>query len=894
MNMFARLSMIFKKQEQPLLPGELKEDLPGRGQYFGIFFLAFAALAFEIMLTRILSYRYWYHYASLIIAIAMLGNGIAGTLASFFNKRGRETRFVLFFLALLFAVCVPYVVQLSNIVQYNPNLYNQDSSAVISSHSSGLLNSIKETFLSILHSFRGSDHNTREQVKLYLLFMFPFLIVGVAMTFAFSAYQRSINKFYFSDLSGAGLGVLTVLLLMPYLGLEKFVWLIGMFGGISAIFFASRIHKLWTVPAVLVTIFLALPVFGVLPHHIDIPTTKANKKEMRVFAEYWDNIARISLWHRNDNYITINMDWSCLTIIQHHSMGLAIRKKLYENHFIPFVLRPDGSSCIVGSGGGRDINAHLDMHELYGKDKNNIKVYAVELNPTMVKLLKSTNAFSIPGVMWNKVASDINITNILAYSGNLAKDPRVEIINDEGRNFIRSHKMKYDLIVQNNAYTFAAVSSGAFSLAENYLMTVEAFEEYYDHLKPGGILYFSRPYFEAVRMASVAREFFTRRGMLDQLPGSVAIFLNPDKRGYNVQQFYLKKGRFTREEIEKLNKLYRQQAVYDNFPESVVVYAPFLSDAKWDPVPISQNDQIKLNNSRHVSSIILAPDEAAMKSIYDQSLTDIRPPRDNWPFFSQRAKWEDFLDKESPALKKIESFFPQSIMSIRQALVVVFFIAMFFIVIPLFFVRSAGLGELGGKGIRGILGKLQFLYFFAMLGLGFMFIEIHMMQKLGLVFGTPVIAIAYVLSGMLVFSGIGSFLTGAFKNHKRSLAVALVLVLGVLGLYLLFGDNILRGIMGAGMPVRILVSSIFVFPLAIGMGMMFPSAVSWISDNYPRSIAWGWAVNGFSSVLASLLANIISVFLGLSSLIWFAAFAYLSGILLFCFIKKRTRDEIKI
>ncbi len=873
---------LFAKQESHLYENPL--DAPGKGQYFGVFFLAFAALAFEIILTRVLSYRYWYHYASLIIAIAMLGNGMAGTFSTFFRKRGRETRYVLFFLSLLFAVSIPLVIQFSNIIQYIPNLYQSPTQSVSPSPDANIFNLIKHVFLDAIHDFRLTDLNTKEQLKLYFLFMFPFLIVGITLTFTFSAYQKNINKFYFADLAGAGLGVLSVLILMPVIGLERMVWLIGFFGAVSAMFFATRLNKLFFIPTFLIALYLLLPVFGIIPHNIDIPTTKTDKKNVRVFAEYWDNIARISLWKKNDNYVTINMDWSCLTIIQNHAKGLAMRQKLYENHYIPFLLRPDGSSCIVGSGGGRDINAHLDMNKLYGKDKDNVKVYAVELNPTMMKILNSTNIFTLPGVMWNPKNMDINVTNIFHFSGKLAKDSRVKMMNDEGRNFIRSHKMKYDIIVQNNAYTFSAVSSGAFSLAENYLMTVEAFEEYFDHLNPEGILYFSRPYFEAIRMASIARELFKRRGKLDEFPESIAIFLNPDQRGYNVQQFYLKKGRFTKEEIRLLQEQYDKQAEQDNFTNDVVVYAPYIRKNIWDNRPLSIKDQTRLNNSAHMKSIILAPDEDSLKNIYDNSLTDIRPPTDDWPFFSQRAKWKDFIENQSPALKKIEAFFPQSIMSIKQALVIVSIISILFILVPMFFYREAGLKDLGGRGVRGFSGKIQFLYFFAMIGLGFMFMEIHMMQKLGLVFGTPVFAIAFVLAGTLIFSGVGSFLSGAFSDKKKSLLIALSLIVLVMIVYLIIGQATLRGVMGSSMLMRISVSSLFIIPLAVGMGMMFPSAVSWLSCHYPRTIAWGWAVNGFFSVIASLLANIMAVFLGLNMLVWLALFFYTSGVLMFLLI----------
>jgi len=932
-------------------------DRPGWGQYIGIFLLAMSALAFEVLLTRVLSYRYWYHYASLIIAIAMLGNGIAGTFAGFFRKRARSMRVLLPLLAVAYALFLPYAVIWANKTPYQPDPYKKraDLKKVVRAStaeqariawnkpSDRFGRVVKKAYYDLVFPGRDISQNRltrrestltggiakmtamqtgsllygnkdmQNQVKLYVVLIMPFLFIGMIMTLTFSAYHQSIGRFYAADLLGAGLGTVLVLLVVPRLGLEKTLWGVAFLGAGGALGYAAHLlspkrFRWWAVPIVLVVagalVWTLRPVIGVKAHGIQIPSVKYAARSNQPYVEYWDNNARVSLVSRFRNLISIYTDWSCFTMVQRHGAGLPVRMALYRNHYGPYRLRPLGVSCIVGAGGGRDINAHLDARRYtpaaeleksrrYTGDRDRPHVDGIELNPTIVRVMRSRDSLSLPTASVYPGQGELR-RDVRAFSGNLAGRDNVNITHDEGRSYIRSHGRLYDLIIQNNAYTFSAVSSGAFSLAENYLMTIEAFEEYWRSLRPGGIVYISRPYIEGPRLTALVREFFRRRGELDQFPASYAMYIVRPKDFYDVNQIYIKKGRFDRWEINALNRYYRRlKAVnIDNLKEryagrtietgySPLIYTPFMGGASYSARAVPRERQMTRQNQRYIWNIIFAPTDEQMKRVVDYSATEIRPSTDEWPFFSQRARWLDFINIDNAALDKVAKFFPQSLTMIRDSITIVFLMSILFILAPLLFSRSAGLRGIGGGGLVGAVAKWQFLVYFAMLGFAFMFLEIHFMQRFSLCLGVPIYAIVTVLASMLVCSGIGSWVMQRLPAAKRSLWIGLGGIVAAGVLYLLTGDILINAVMGSSLVLRILLAAVMSGVPAFFMGMMLPGAMAVVSHYFPRAVAWGWAINSFASVMGALLANLLAIFLGLDVLVQLALVMYTVGTLLF-------------
>src|SRR5579864_6693488 len=155
------------------------------------------------------------------------------------------------------------------------------------------------------------------------------------------------------------------------------------------------------------------------------------------------------------------------------------------------VLRPKGEFAIIGPGGGVDV--------MRAVANGSPSVTGIEINPTIVN-----------SVMRGKYAD---------YSYQLYDLPQVHIHVQDGRSYIRSSQDKYDVVQMTLVDTWASTAAGAFALSENNLYTTEAFREYFDHLKPDGMIAITRWEFkqphEALRVVSQAIESLHQLGIAD-------------------------------------------------------------------------------------------------------------------------------------------------------------------------------------------------------------------------------------------------------------------------------------------------------------------------------------------------------------------------------------------
>ena len=152
----------------------------------------------------------------------------------------------------------------------------------------------------------------------------------------------------------------------------------------------------------------------------------------------------------------------------------------------------------------------------------------------------------VDGVEINPIiADDVMLDRFKTYSGGIYTDPRVRIFVEDGRSFVRRSSSEYDVIQASLVDTWAATAAGAYTLTENTLYTVEAFEDYLDHLKPDGVLAVTRWVFDGHRLVSLAQEACEKRGWSAQ-DRMVVVQLD------RVATFLLKKTPFTAVEIDRL------------------------------------------------------------------------------------------------------------------------------------------------------------------------------------------------------------------------------------------------------------------------------------------------------------------------------------------------------
>src|SRR6266576_882265 len=491
-----------------------------RRHYAGIFLLSLATLLLELSLTRVLSVSLWYHFGFLIISTALLGFGASGvTLALWIGLRERKNLDAgLGIGALAFAVCVVLSFWLMQRIPFDPF-----SVAV--------------------------DHRQFYFMPIYfLLVAVPFFCSGLAISLLLTRGSKEINRLYAYDLLGAGVGCVLVAVVIPRFGGTGSVLLAAFVGGLAAVCFAWPARRALATAATLVSvILLAASFYGetVIPIHVS-----ANKLRRGINSIYsaWNTLsfvqvvevpaqgkepgARRMIIDSGTAATGINdLRPDVRTVLAEHP------DQVGEQSMIAYVGKPNPKILIIGSGGGDQVLEGLKAHAS--------SITAVEINP---------------------IINDIVAVRMNDYWGNLYHQPEVYLVTDEGRSFVRRSREKYDAIISVHTISNAAIASGALSLAENYVLTKEAFEDYLDHLKPAGVLYFTRPEAQIPRLFSTGREALAARGVTDlsshffayrdALSRRPTLASGPNRLSFSAG-FLMKKSPYTAEEINAITKILR-------------------------------------------------------------------------------------------------------------------------------------------------------------------------------------------------------------------------------------------------------------------------------------------------------------------------------------------------
>jgi len=255
---------------------------------------------------------------------------------------------------------------------------------------------------------------------------------------------------------------------------------------------------------------------------------------------------------------------------------------------------------------------------------------------------------------------------------------------------------------------------------------------------------------------------------------------------------------------------------------------------------------------------------------------DISVVQDDNPFFYKYYKLRDFHPKRlsSVGASGTVIFLTQMVVLMEA----VIFIGLF-ILLPLVVFKR--------EGFQSILKKspFSFVLFFSCLGVGFMFIEIPMMQKFALLLGSPIYSISVSLAALLIFSGLGSYLLTFSRKapHSRETLLMTVSLIVLVWLILLvsFGSRWLDNSIRFSSMWRGVIVCLTLLPLGLCLGMFFPSGLEVAGRTSKEAVAWAWGINCGFTVLGSMLAIILAQFLGFSSILLLAGVAYLVAALAF-------------
>jgi SAM-dependent methyltransferase len=753
--------------------------------YVAIFVLAAATLSYQILITRFFSVMLYYHFAFAAISLAMLGltrgaMEVYGKPDRYGSERvGVEfARHASWFAitavgAMIAFLCVPLVI---------PEGYVPAALALAT-----------------------------------LAFVMPFTESGVCITLLLTRLPYGGGWLYAADLSGAALGCLGVILILLVLDPVSAALWIGAFAagaGWMLVRDSGDTHSLRLSGAVALglaaaaTVHTGLDVSG--RNHLGVFWAKGHQQTGTLF-ERWNTYSRVRVtalgegvpfgWgfaHAQEmkveqNYLDIDADAS--TIITRNDGDVGRLSYLKDDVInAAFLVQPPADVAIVGVGGGRDI-----LSALYFGAKH---ISGIEINPAIFEVL--TDKFA-------------------NFSGHLDRQPGVSLINAEARSYINHASDRFDLVQISLIDTWAATAAGGLTLTENRLYTVEAWDDFYRALKPGGLLSVSRWYEpdrhrgEFYRLVGIAADALQRSGVAAaELPRHV-VALNVG----NIITVITRPDAFTDTQWQDA----RTKLLAQGFK---ILLAP---DVTYDTI---------------TSTLMSGKADATFFASLPENIT---PSTDDNPFFFYTARFADLIAKPSSAVTNNNAAISMSLLLIVVALGA----CGYYIVRP--FVRLARrmpLSELTPP-----------VTYFCAIGMGFMLVEISQMQRLMVFLGHPVYGLGVVLFTILLFSGAGSATVGAHLPRSGAVVARVTALLAMLVLAGIFTPLLATWARSEATAMRVVLSVLLLAPPAFCMGMMFPLGLS-IWRRHAELLPFFWSANGITSVLASVLGMALSIEFGIT------------------------------
>lgn len=777
--------------------------------YFSLGLLSASLIAFQLSLMQLIAAVQWNHFAYMVISVALLGFGASGTLLAFTRKWFERNASVALYLLMLLtgvAMCV--------IVLFSSALFGKFDTYLIFAD----LSNVKYLFLS------------------YFSFFVPFFLGALAIGLIYTQYVSRIGTMYFADLLGSGLGgifLLGLLWLFYPAQLPAVVAILPIVAGMLII--PVQWIKQLIVPSLLL---LLLPLYLIVyPSTLPVSEFKGvsralNMPDSEVYMERkspyghiqvikapsFRNAPGLSLSYTGDiavgDVIYSNGDWyghltERVDSVSGHFLD-------YTTHNLPYVINRSPADVLV-------LDGKTGLHAHHALLKGAKEVVLVEENREVLNLLGE---------------------ELVEQNGRLFLNPKLKVVNANSRSFLLADHAMYDLIVLPPIESFGG-NSGANALEEQYLLTLEAMSDVWEHLSPEGMVeitsWMDYPVRNPLKVLATLVETLVNEGYTNVKQHLVAI------RSWGTISFVLKKSPFEADEVAQIRA--------------------FCEEMYFDPVLLPDIDPAEQSVFNHLEddgffdyvNLVVSSDRDAFYSNYD---FNVRPATDNKPYFSQFLKFKrlgklrNLFGQEAVPFLEIGYFI--TLLTFFQIIVIAFVL----IIAPLFLVQWKGKG------------KAYTLLHFSGIGVGFMFVEIVFIQQFILYFGNPVVAASAVLTGMLIFSGVGSLASSKLKNSNRSIVKVLLLVIVFILGYALVLTPLLRASIGLPFILKILFSIGLIAPVAFFMGMPFPIGLKQLDKRNNKLIPWAWGVNGCFSVVSTVLATIIAVELGFIWVMILASIAY--------------------
>jgi Spermine/spermidine synthase domain len=806
-----------------------------------------SVLSYQVILVRAFSIGQWHHFAYMVISIALLGFGASGTLLAVLERKRTSTvaRFKISdeswfaISATLFAIALPVSFWLTQRIPFDPFLIIWDW------------------------------HQALYLGGYYLALCVPFFAAATAIGLALTSEPADCPRLYAFNMAGSGAGALLALELLSVAAVEWALVGVTALAQAAAIlalfdgeFFIDRGARRRFAVAIVAIMALLTLTFVFRPPTVRLSQYKGlsyalNLPDAKVVAERSSPLGRVDVVAspaiREAPGLSLLAPMDAVPPPQ---LGLYIdaesagaitafdgdTSKL--NHLdwmitaAPYFALPDAPPdlrvCVLGAGGGAGVLLAL-RHAARQVD-------AVELDPNVLQLLRG---------------------EFRDFAGGLYDRPEVRVHRADARAYVQAAHEKWNVIDLSLVDSFAASAVGVGAVGENYLYTREAFEAFLHHLRPGGVLAVTRwvrtPPRDELKLFATGVAALERMGLN---PAERLVLI----RSWAAATLLVKKEAFTAQELFALRR-WAEERLFDTS------YFPGIAADQHNRFNVLERDYYF-----EATNAFLAGGESREQFFRDYAF-NLRPATDNRPYFFHFFRW-----RALPLMLRTfrQSSIPFSewgylilVATLAQAILLgVLLIASPLVLLPR---RSMPNNSPIARPLAGRAVRLQVFFYFLALGLGYLFVEMVLIQRLVLFLANPDYAVAVVLAGLLFVSGWGSAWAGRQLRKGTSgtrLACLAALIVAFVSTVYAFGLHaLLTPLLGLPLPTRMVLAFAVMVPLA-AMGIPFPIGLRQLGQSRAELLPWAWAINGCASVLAGPLATLFALGAGLPALLLAASGCY--------------------
>jgi len=784
----------------------------------GIFLVSAATLLFELALTRLFAVAEWHHYAFLAVSVALLGNAMSGTLTALLSPiwLRRLDR------------CAASALPVSVVASY-----------LVLDH------------LSFdAYQLAWDTHQFAYLLIDYLALVLPFGLSGYLLVRAIGNDAARSHLRYGANLLGGALGGAAMMALLPLVG-ERVVLIVAIVGAQGGLLLrlgeeptatAAR-GRAWLFAVLSCVVCVAL--LWLRPSWVTLRVSpyKGLSQALRAqgatpLYQAWNGYSRVDVIASPSLHsapgLSLAFDGTLppqlgLLVDADDLSPLAQRASAADEAYLAYLpealayrLRPAARALILSPRGGTQVA--LALHE---------------------------GAQSVVAVQDNALVLNIVCDRYSAYLGGLYRDSRVAVLSASGRSGLLRAAGPFDLVVLPLAAPYYPLTVGAYALSENYVYTVEGLSAALAQLDGDGVLVVTRwaqdPPAEALRAAALLVQALGRRGVDDPAAHLIAF------RTWNTVTLLASPAPFTTQDVALVRDgcaaLGWDLAHYAGMPSTEAGRAIVTSGP-------TEHDLFE--------ALFAAAEggSTGLGRFYSTQRYNVSPPTDDRPFFDHYFRWGQLGSIISGLGRTWQPFGGSGYLLVLALLAIAIVLAAVLTMLAFVAARPCTMASMAYRR--------RALAYFVLVGVGYMLVEMPLLQQFILYLDHPARAFTVVLSTLLCCSGLGSLLAG-----RVPLRVALL----VLGIVVMLSGLLVRPLaqqtLHWSLEARVAAAIAWLAPLGLLMGLPFGGGLRRLGEAAPSAMPWVWAANGGASVVSSILATVLALEVGYRAVLGLGAACYL-------------------